>query len=287
VRFPPLNKRIKGFLMLLRPTYWLMTGGVSILTALVLKKGEVDAVLFVEMFVSMAFVVSSGFAINDYFDLKTDAVVKPNRPIPSGAVSPKQAVVVSALMLALGLLAAFVISVYCFALLLFDSVLLLFYSALLKKQSGTLANMVVGFLIATSFLYGEIAALNVITVKSISLAFTSFGSVGGNILRDVLSLEGDMKVNYPTMPKEIGVKLSVEVSAFFLLLSALCCPFPYVVGAVRFGYLPLIAIWDAAILYSSISLFRNQDVSNVKRQERIMTMSMILLPLAMIVGAYV
>ena len=278
---------MKGFVKLLRPTYWLMTGGLSILTTLVLLKGAIDAVLFAEIFVSMAFVVSGGFAINDYFDQKTDAVVKPNRPIPSGAVSPRQAIVVSALMFTLGLVVAFLISFYCFALLLFDSLLLLFYSAFLKKQSGTIANMVMGFLIATSFWYGEIAALNMVTIASVSLSLTSFGSVGGNILRDVLSLEGDLKVNYPTMPKEIGVKSAVEVSAAFLLLSALCSPFPYVVGAVKFSYLPIIAIWEAAVLYSSISLLRNQDIRNVKRQERIMTMTMILLPLAMIAGAYI
>jgi len=278
---------MKGFVKLLRPTYWLMTGGLSILTALVLQKGAIDVVLFMGIFVSMAFVVSGGFAINDYFDQKTDAIVKPNRPIPSGAVSPKQAVVVSALMFTLGLIVALLVSFYCFALLLFDSLLLLFYSAVLKKKSGTVANMVVGFLIATSFWYGEIAVQDVITIASVSLSLTSFGSVGGNILRDVLSLEGDLKVNYPTMPKEIGVKTTVEVSAAFLLLSALCSPFPYVVGAVKFSYLPIIAIWEAAILYSSISLLRNQDMGNVKRQERIMTMTMILLPLAMIAGAYI
>jgi geranylgeranylglycerol-phosphate geranylgeranyltransferase len=278
---------MKGFVKLLRPTYWLMTGGLSILTALVLLKGAIDAVLFAEIFASMAFIVSGGFAINDYFDQKTDAIVKPNRPIPSGAVSPRQAIVVSAFMFTLGLVVAFLISFYCFALLLFDSLLLLFYSAFLKKQSGTIANMVVGFLIATSFWYGEIAALNMVTIASVSLSLTSFGSVGGNILRDVLSLEGDLKASYPTMPKEIGVKSAVEVSAAFLLLSALCSPFPYVVGALKFSYLPIIAIWEAAVLYSSISLLRNQGISNVKRQERIMTMTMILLPLAMIAGAYI
>jgi geranylgeranylglycerol-phosphate geranylgeranyltransferase len=250
-------------------------------------KGEIDPVLFAEIFVSMAFVVSGGFAINDYFDQKTDAIVKPNRPIPSGAVSSRQAVMVSALMFALGLVIAILISFFCFVLLLFDSLLLLFYSAFLKKWSGTVANMVVGFLIATSFWYGEIAALNIVTIASVSLSLTSFGSVGGNILRDVLSLEGDLKVNYPTMPKEIGVKSAVEVSAAFLLLSALCAPFPYVVGAAKFSYLPIIAIWEAAVLYSSISLLRNQDISNVKQQERIMTMTMILLPLAMIAGVYI
>lgn len=170
-----MSKRIKGFLLLLRPTYWLMTGGLSILTALVLKSGAIDAVLFAKIFASMAFIASGGFAINDYFDQKTDAVVKPNRPIPSGAVSPRQAVVVSLLMFALGLAIAFLISFYCFALLLFDSLLLLFYSAFLKKWSGTIANMTVGFLIATSFLYGELAASQIITIASISLAFTKIG----------------------------------------------------------------------------------------------------------------
>ena len=55
-----------------------------------------------------------------------------------------------------------------------------------------------GILIGTSFVYGEAALSGIISVTSFSLSFMSMGNVGGNILRDVLSLEGDKKAGYKT-----------------------------------------------------------------------------------------
>ena len=87
----------KGLIALLRLPYWLMTGGLSLLTAFAifaLSKNPLSlspetAVL---IFFSMAFITSAGFAINDYFDRESDAVIQPKRPIPSGALSLKQVV---------------------------------------------------------------------------------------------------------------------------------------------------------------------------------------------------
>jgi len=264
-----------------------MTGGLSILTALALQKGAFNIELYTKIFASMALTVSGGYAINDYFDQQTDAIVKPNRPIPSGAVSSKQALITSALLFLSGLAVATLTGILSLGILLFDTLLLIFYSAFLKKHSGILSNMLVGVLIGTSFLYGEASVFNVISVASFSLALTCFGSVGGNILRDVLSLDGDVKAGYPTMPQEIGVNSSVKMSAVFLLLSAVCSPFPYLLGVVKLSYLFPIAIWDCAIVYSALSLLRKQDLDSVKKQERIMTMTMILLPMALVVGTYI
>ncbi len=81
----------KGLIALLRLPYWLMTGGLSVLTAFAITKAplsiSVQTVLLI--FFSMAFITSAGFAINDYFDRESDAVIKPKRPIPSGALSLK------------------------------------------------------------------------------------------------------------------------------------------------------------------------------------------------------
>ena len=52
----------------------------------------------------MAFITSAGFAINDYFDRESDAIIKPKRPIPSGALSLKQVVAVSSVLFAVGLI---------------------------------------------------------------------------------------------------------------------------------------------------------------------------------------
>jgi geranylgeranylglycerol-phosphate geranylgeranyltransferase len=270
----------------MRPAYWLMTGGLSILTALALQKGDVNVGVYVKIFLSMACVVSGGFAVNDYFDQKADAIVKPNRPIPSGAVSSLHAVIVSAVLFILGLTVASFINSMSFGVLFVDALLLIFYSSVLKKRSGFLANVLVGGLIGTSFLYGEAATFNAISILSFSLSLSSFGSIGGNIMRDVLSLDGDVKAGYLTIPQEIGVVSSVKAGVIFLLLSALSSPLPYVLHAVGVGYLFPIAIWDGVIIYSALKLLRRQDTSNVKRQERFMTMAMIMLPISLIAGAY-
>jgi len=105
-------------------------------------------------------------------------------------------------------------------------------------------------------------------------------------LRDILSLEGDLKTGYPTLPSKHGVNPSAKIGALFFFLTIVASPAPYLVEAVSSAYLIPIAVWDCLLVYSALSLFKKPDVQNVKRQERLVTMSMILLPLSLVVGAF-
>ena len=107
------------------------------------------------IFFSMAFITSAGFAINDYFDRESDAVIKPKRPIPAGALTLKQVIAVSSVLFAAGLVMSAFINWLSFAIIAVDSLVLLLYSYLVKKKSGFVANVVVGILTGTAFLYGE------------------------------------------------------------------------------------------------------------------------------------
>src|SRR3972149_9578559 len=97
----------KGLIALLRLPYWLMTGGLSLLTALAITSALAEEfpvpTTFVLIFFSMAFFTSAGFALNDYFDRESDAVIKPKRPIPSGALNLKQVVTASAVLFTAGM----------------------------------------------------------------------------------------------------------------------------------------------------------------------------------------
>src|SRR4030065_2970246 len=99
----------RGLIALLRLPYWLMTGGLALLTSLAITKGAMDLQTVLLTFFSMAFITSAGFALNDYFDKESDAVIKPKRPIPSGALNLKQVVTISAFLFALGLILAILI----------------------------------------------------------------------------------------------------------------------------------------------------------------------------------
>ncbi len=278
----------RGLIALLRLPYWLMTGGLSVLTAFAISKHplslSVQTVLLI--FFSMAFITSAGFAINDYFDRESDALIKPKRPIPSGVLSLRQVVAVSSVLFAAGLVMAFLINWLSFAIIAADSALLLVYSMLVKRKSGFAANVLVGILTGTAFLYGQATISSPPTVNIISLSLypIALGTIGGNVLRDVLSLEGDSKTGYPTLPQKIGVGNSAKVAAGFFLLTGLLAPLPFFIGNFSVYYLPAILVWSVLLIYSSIRLATSEStLLNVRKYERIVTMSMILLPLALII----
>jgi len=296
----------KGLVALLRMPYWLMTGGLSLLTAFAITKSMISPEQIVLTFLSMAFITSAGFAINDFFDRESDAVIKPKRPIPAGALTLKQVIVVSSTLFAAGLIMSYFISWLSFAIIAMDSLLLLFYSYLVKRKSGFAANILVGILTGTAFMYGGATAIvsgvmfSEIMFVTLSLYPIAFGTIGGNVLRDILSVDGDAKVGYPTLPQKIGSIGAAKVGALFFMLTGLFAPLPYFISKIgkyagftevtgfSIYYLPLILMWSVLLIYSSIRLtISASTIQNVRKYERMVTMSMILLPLALIVEAIV
>jgi geranylgeranylglycerol-phosphate geranylgeranyltransferase len=290
----------KGLIALLRLPYWLMTGGLALLTALAIAKADFlnvqtafgnlgFGVVALLIFFSMAFITSAGFAINDYFDRESDLVIKPKRPIPSGALSLKQVIAISSILFALGLVMAFLINWLSFVIIAVDSLLLLVYSYMVKRKSGFIANVLVGILTGTAFLYGEATVSGTISLISITLYPIAFGTIGGNVLRDIFSLEGDSKVGYPTLPQKIGTISSAKVGAIFFLLTGLFAPLPAIPvfdGHFTYFYLPLILIWSFLLISSAVLLMTSgSSVQKIRKYERMVTMSMMLLPLALILEA--
>ncbi len=285
----------RGLIALIRLPYWLMTGGLAVLTAFAILNGNFAgvqtflgpmnvAVVALLTFFSLSFIASGGFAINDYYDRVSDAVIKPKRPIPSGALSYKQAITIAALFFALGLVISFLINWLAFAIIVLDSVLLLIYSYLIKRKSGFAANLLMGVLTGTAFIYGQATVTGTITLASLSLYPIAFGTIGGNVLRDIFSVEGDAKVGYPTLPQKIGNISAAKVGGVFFFLTGILAPLPTLIGAFSLYYLPLILIWSVLLIYSALRLFTSAStVASIRKYERIVTMSMMLLPLALIV----
>ncbi len=282
---------IKGLVALLRLPYWLMTGGLSLLTAFAILKDPLSMSIQTALliFFSMALIASAGFALNDYFDRESDAVIKPKRPIPSGALSLKQAVAVSGTLFAVGLGLTYWLPPLSFVILSIDSIVLLLYSYLVKRKSGFIANIIVGILTGTAFLYGQASISGNITLISLTLYPIAFGTIGGNVLRDVLSVAGDSKVGYPTLPQKIGNYKAAKVSAIFFLLTGLLAPLPslpFFNDHFTVYYLPLILIWSILLIYSAVRLITSgSTLQNVRKYERMVSMSMMLLPMALIVEA--
>jgi 4-hydroxybenzoate polyprenyltransferase len=287
--------RARGFIALIRLPYWMMTGGLAVLTAFAILQGNFSDIqtnvglmnaglVALLTFFSLSFIASGGFAINDVYDRESDAIIKPKRPIPSGAISHKTAAAISATFFVLGLVMAVLINWLAFSIIVIDSLLLVVYSYLVKRKSGFAANILIGILTGTAFVYGQATATDTISLISLSLYPIAFGTIGGNVLRDIFSEEGDAKVGYPTLPQKIGDVSAAKVGGLFFLLTGLLAPLPYFIGGFTVYYLPLILLWSALLIYSAVRLFTSATtVASIRKYERIVTMSMMLLPLALII----
>ena len=75
-----------------------------------------------------------------------------------------------------------------------------------------------------------------------------------------------------------------EVGGVFFLLTGILAPLPTLLGEFSVYYLPLILVWSVLLIYSAVRLFTSAStVPEIRKYERIVTMSMMLLPLALIV----
>jgi 4-hydroxybenzoate polyprenyltransferase len=93
-------------------------------------------------------------------------------------------------------------------------------------------------------------------------------------------------VGYPTLPQKVGIKGSVSIASVFFVLTAVLAPLPYFFGFFGRYYVSLIIPWGVLLIYASTRLlFSAPTVANVKRYERLITMSMMLLILALIAEA--
>src|SRR5262245_66670484 len=81
------------------------------------------------LLVSTACLYAGGVVLNDFFDRDIDRVERPERPIPSGRVTPRSAATIGLLLLAAGVLAASIATVaagviggsIAFCVLLYDA----------------------------------------------------------------------------------------------------------------------------------------------------------------------
>lgn len=103
---------------------------------------------------SVVFLVTgAGNVINDYYDIEIDRINKPERPIPSGRISKSKALYFSVSLFAVGTIIAFFINMICGIIALFNSLLLVYYAATLKR-TVLIGNLSIGYLTGSTFLFG-------------------------------------------------------------------------------------------------------------------------------------
>lgn len=255
--------RLVGFIKIIRPLNSIMMGFGIIVGILV--SGRTDLLSFGW---TLLYIFSTGFtltgaamAINDYFDREIDSVNEPQRPIPSGEVSPMEAIGLTIAFSLIGLLAAWLTCFYCFLVALFSWVIMVAYSAW-GKRTGLLGNLMVSICISLPFMYGGLLAENLLasTIFS-SIAFLT--NTGREINKGIVDIRGDRVSDIDTVAVSHGPAFAAKLAAFFYSTAVSISFIPYLWDMVSIWYLPFVLVTDLILVYGSYSILTkpNREVS--------------------------
>jgi 4-hydroxybenzoate polyprenyltransferase len=176
----------------------------------------------------MAFLTAGGNLINDLYDLPIDAINKPERPLPSGRITPKQAwwgyAIVNVLALITAVYTAIVVSkTHLLLIYPIPIILLALYATRFKKQ-GLVGNLLIALFCAGVPLLVSYIEYGDLTTNAQLLNYSVFAFISTlvrEIIKDCEDMEGDGQNHCQTLPLRLGLKTTQQ--ALILLQGLLLC----------------------------------------------------------------
>jgi len=261
-------ERLGGFLRLIRPVNCLMAG-FAVLVGASLRGWEVFSpdlrVNLLLGFVTGFTLTGASMAINDFYDADIDAVDKPDRPIPSGALSPREALSLALVLTVMGFAAALRTSGRCLVVAVAAWAVFVAYSAG-GKRTGLPGNALVSGCVATPFVYGNLAVgweLELTAALFAAVAFLS--NMGREVTKGIADVEGDRAGNVRTVAVRRGERAAASVASAFYLSAVGLSLVPWRWGLVSPWFLPLVALADAGFVLSTLLLLRDPSREGAKR----------------------
>ncbi len=213
---------------------------------------------------SGALIGGAGMVINDYFDYEIDKLNRPERPLPSGLISKKNALKYYFILNTAALAMLINTSVEVYAIAVFSIILIFLYSFRLKKTM-LVGNISVALMTGMAFVFGGAVGGN-IQVLIIPAVFAFLINFAREIIKDTEDFEGDKLYHSRTFPILFGAKRALMLAFSILIFLMIFTVVPYAFQIYNLTYL-LIVIFgvNAVMIYSIRSLHSDPSRSNLRR----------------------
>ena len=252
-----------GFLRIIRPLNCLMMGFAVIVGASLVSALNFSINLLLG-FVTSFTLTGASMAINDYYDREIDAINEPNRPIPSGAVSPKEALSFAAVLSLVGFAAALISSKSCLIVAVIAWIVFVTYTTK-GKRTGLPGNLLVSTCVVIPFIYGGFVVENLKLSAILFAAMAFLSNTGREVAKGIVDVEGDRSQNVRTIALLFGERTAAVLSSILSVLAVSLSPLPWLWDLVSDWFLPFVILTDAGLIVSSISLLRDYSRKNARR----------------------
>ena len=272
-------KRIYACLRLMRIVNSVMVG-FAVLVALAIATGR-DFFTFETLDYIAGFLVgftisASAMVLNDIADIEIDKINAPNRPLPSGIISNRQAFICYLVLVFIGIVASLRAGLDSLTVVVAAVIVSALYDLRLKV-SGFMGNVAVAFSTSLPFLYAFTFTNNPNYTVLVFWAMVFLSVLAREIVKDIADVEGDKVKGVKSLPILVGERKAAFIAGMFNLLAVLLSPIPVVYGLVNETvYSGFVIIVDFALLYSSYRVIINPQREEALRQKRIMLFAMMI-----------
>lgn len=255
-----VGNRLKNYFEVTKPKIWYLlvfTSFGSAVTASLLFDIRIEPLTWLLLLGGVAAGSAAADTITGYNDRDIDAIMDrtKSRPIPSGRISPKNALIFGLILAGISLLLAWFINILAFALMalgLFDNIII--YSKWLKRKSQS--NIILGgFSGGAPALIGYVA----VTTQHIELGLVMAGLVFLWIPTHIWSLSLHVRKDYkkagvPMLPVVSTEERSVRVIAGTTLLMVIFSILPFFLNQFGLIYVITASVFGTAMVCLSIWL---------------------------------
>src|SRR5438876_1735349 len=261
------SARLGAYLTLIRPPNTIMIGfGVVIGEAIALGKlpGVSEAVFG---FLTASLMMAGTMVANDVYDVEIDKVNSPQRPLASGTVKTRSAVVLAVVLSGVAIGFSALLGLWTFLTALLALALMIYYNTRGKK-TGLMGNAVVSFNVALPFFYGGLAVNSISPLLFIFSVVAFFANFGREVAKGIADVKGDSLRQVRTLAVVRGTKVAALTSTGLFIIAVLLSFLPPFLETISWLYLPPVIIADVGFLYSAYRLVGEQSPHNVQAVKR-------------------
>jgi protoheme IX farnesyltransferase len=255
-----VGSKLKDYYELTKPKIWYLlvfTAFGAALTASFLFDTPITLMTWMLLLGGVAAGSAAADTLTGYNDRDIDAIMErtKNRPIPSGRISPRKALIFGLILAAISLACSWFINIWAFGLMafgLFDNIIV--YSKWLKRRSQL--NIILGgFSGGAPALIGYIA----VTTQNTEIGLVMAGLVFLWIPTHIWSLALHVKKDYtkaavPMLPVVSSEKLSVRIIAGTTLMMVVFSVLPFFFNQFGMIYLVTASAFGAIMIALSFWL---------------------------------
>jgi geranylgeranylglycerol-phosphate geranylgeranyltransferase len=276
-------KKLTALFLITRPVNFLITFGVIATGYVISSDGPVSLFILISVSLSGALTAASGNIVNDIFDIESDKINHPNRPLASSRISYNAAKFIWFLLTLSSFIISSLVSLYAFMAILVVHILLILYSFRLKSTLFA-GNMLIALLTSAAFMYGGFAGDN--PEKTVIPAIFAFLiTYIREFIKDMQDVKGDLMTGTVTFPGKYGMNYSRRIIFVFIILLLLFTMYPFLTEIFKIEFFIIMMLIVNPLLIYILKLMKSSnDNEKLNRISGILKFNMVVGLLAIYLG---